>query len=159
MSQLRFFVQWIPLWSLPPDLRQVTQTKEGWLHKQKVGGLTTLISSQTCQWRELHVTAELTHMSMHWKGIRCFPHPPIWECFAGLFIEPVQITQNSFRACSFQCFTCLARAMLATEESGEENWEWNQLQTWNAPGFQSLYTSGKKGGKKKKKKDKSHHFY
>lgn len=102
----------------PTRSASVTQTKEGWLHKQKVGGLTTLILSQTCQGRELHVTAELTHMSTHWKRIRCFPHPPIRECFAGLFIEPVQITQNSFRA-----FTCLAKAMLATEESQEENGE------------------------------------
>jgi len=84
------------------------RARQGWLHKQKVGGLTTLILSQTCQRRELHGTAELKHMSMHWNAVRCFPHPPIWERVAELFIELVQITQNNFRACGFQCFTCLA---------------------------------------------------
>lgn len=72
-----------------------------------------MILSQTCQQRELHVTAELKHMLMHWKAVRCFSHPPIWECIAELFIEPVQITQNNFRACL--PVPHLAEALLATE--------------------------------------------
>lgn len=137
MSQLKCFVQGIPLRSLLPDLPQVTQTKAGWLHKQKVGGLTTLILSQTCQWRELHVTAELTHMSMHWKGIRCFPHPTIWECFAGLFIEPAQVTQNSFRACCSSVSPALPRPCLLLKSherktENEINYKLGMLQDFRA---------------------------